>query len=407
MENKQSRYLCFLNWCFNKIKNTKPVLPCVIYIFILISVIVLITGCTNSRNGLAENNEVLEKNGFAFNTTYKITINAGGNESLLDECVSKCQEFEKIFSRTLKGSELYNINEIEEAYLKVYTDLGIKNIKTKRESKDIEESINNLIDSGNKVKFHLNTNGSILFKVSETLYEILKKGLYYSEISDGGFDITIAPESSLWDFTADKKKVPEEQAIKEAVKRTGYKNVVLENGNLILKKTGMGIELGAIAKGFIADKLKEYLTGNGVTSGTINLGGNVLCIGKKTDGSPFNIGIQYPFADRNEIITAIKAEDVSIVSSGIYERYFKQDGKIYHHILDPSTGYPFDNGLVAVTIVSFSSTDGDALSTTCFALGLEKGIEFVESLDNVYAVFITEDEELHYSEGFKEMEIKN
>ncbi len=257
------------------------------------------------------------------------------------------------------------------------------------------------------IKFHLNAGGSISFEISGVLYEILEKGLYYSEISDGGFDITIAPESSLWDFTSDKKKVPQDLAIKEAVKRTGYKNAVLEDGRIILKKPGMGIELGAIAKGFIADQLKEYLTDNGVTSGTINLGGNVLCIGTKTDGSPFNIGIQYPFADRNEIITAIKAEDVSIVSSGIYERYFKQDGKIYHHILNPSTGYPFDNGLVAVTIISVSPADGDALSTTCFALGLEKGMEFVESLDKVYAVFITEDEKLHYSEGFKEMEIKN
>lgn len=393
----------------NKFKNNKILLIRILYIFILVSGMVLITGCTDNRNSTEENNGVLEKNGFAFNTTYKITINAGGGENLLDECVSKCQEFEKIFSRTLKGSEIYNINEIEEAYLKVSAnpDTGIKNAKTKKDIKAVEKNIRDLIDPGNKIKFHLNAGGSISFEISGVLYEILEKGLYYSEISDGGFDITIAPESSLWDFTSDKKKVPQDLAIKEAVKRTGYKNAVLEDGRLILKKPGMGIELGAIAKGFIADQLKEYLTDNGVTSGTINLGGNVLCIGTKTDGSPFNIGIQYPFADRNEIITAIKAEDVSIVSSGIYERYFKQDGKIYHHILNPSTGYPFDNGLVAVTIISGSSADGDALSTTCFALGLEKGMEFVESLDRVYAVFITEDEKLHYSEGFKEMEIKN
>ena len=324
----------------NKFKNNKIFLPGIIYIFILIYSMVLITGCTGNKNSLAEKDGVLEKNGFAFNTTYKITINTGGNESLLDECVSKCQEFEKIFSRTLKGSEIYNINEIEEAYLKVSAnpDTGIKNAKTKKDIKAVEKNIRDLIDSGNKIKFHLNAGGSISFEISGVLYKILEKGLYYSEISDGGFDITIAPESSLWDFTSDKKKVPQDLAIKEAVKRTGYKNAVLEDGRLILKKPGMGIELGAIAKGFIADQLKEYLTDNGVTSGTINLGGNVLCIGTKTDGSPFNIGIQYPFADRNEIITAIKAEDVSIVSSGIYERYFKQDGKIYHHILNPSTG---------------------------------------------------------------------
>lgn len=152
---------------------------------------------------------------------------------------------------------------------------------------------------------------------------------------------------------------------------------------------------------------KKYLEDNGVTSGTVNLGGNVLCIGSKADGTPFRIGVQQPFADRNEVITAIKAEDVSIVSSGIYERYFVQGEKIYHHILNPSDGYPYNNGITAVTIVSKESADGDALSTTCFALGLERGMEFVESLEDVYAVFITEDGQLHYSKGFKEMEIEN
>ena len=242
----------------NKFKNNKILLIRILYIFILISGMVLITGCTDNRDNIAENNGVLEKNGFAFNTTYKITINTGGNESLLDECVSKCQEFEKIFSRTLKGSEIYNINEIEEAYLKVSAnpDTSIKNAKTKKDIKAVEKNIRDLIDPGNKIKFHLNAGGSISFEISGVLYEILEKGLYYSEISDGGFDITIAPESSLWDFTSDKKKVPQDLAIKEAVKRTGYKNAVLEDGRIILKKPGMGIELGAIAKGFIADQLK-------------------------------------------------------------------------------------------------------------------------------------------------------
>ncbi|MCX4326687.1 MAG: FAD:protein FMN transferase [Lachnospiraceae bacterium] len=377
------------------------------YICILLLNLVLITGC-GTGDGLPHgSNKELVKTGFAFNTTYTITLYAGGSEELLDKCVSKCNGFEKIFSRTLKGSELYNINEIEKAY-KDYLSKAGRDIKIKKgDTSFIEDGIKKLADPSNQATFHLNTDGSISFEVSDILYEILEKGLYYSEISDGCFDITIEPESSLWQFMADNPEVPEDSQIKEAVKLTGYKNAVLKDGQLVLKIPGMGIELGAIAKGFIADKLKEYLAGSGVTSGTINLGGNVLCIGKKTDGTPFRIGIQQPFADRNEIITAIKAEDISVVSSGIYERYFKKDGKIYHHILDPSTGYPYNNGLEAITIISKKSTDGDALSTTCFALGLEKGMEFAESLSGVYAVFITEDGEMHYSEGFQEMEIKN
>lgn len=377
------------------------------HICILFLSLVLITGCSRDTGLLSGNNKELVKTGFAFNTTYTITLYTGGSEELLDRCVSKCQEFEKIFSRTLKGSELYNINEIEEAYSDYLKKEGNDTKIKEGDTGFMEDEIKKLADPGNKSVFHLNTDGSISFEVSDILYEILEKGLYYSEISGGRFDITIEPESSLWEFTADNPEVPEDAKIKEAIKLTDYKNAGLKDQKLVLKIPGMGIELGAIAKGFIADKLKEYLANNGVTSGTVNLGGNVLCIGKKPDGTSFRIGIQQPFADRNEIITAIKAEDISVVSSGIYERYFTQDGKIYHHILDPSTGYPYNNGLEAVTIVSKKSTDGDALSTTCFALGLEKGMEFVKSLGDVYAVFITEDGEMHYSEGFKEMEIES
>lgn len=361
---------------------------------------ILLTGCSTFLQ--PDQKKELIKTGFAFNTTYTITLYAGGSEDLLEKCVARCQEFEKVFSRTLKGSELYNINEIEKVYLEVLNKKnGIK------DGEAAETEIKALADPANNAVFHINNDGSIEFTVSDILYEILEKGLYYSEKSKGVFDITIEPESSLWDFTSDNRKVPEDTKIKEAVKLTGYKNAALEDRKLVLEKPGMGIELGAIAKGFIADKLKEYLKENGVTSGTVNLGGNVLCIGKKPDNSPFRIGIQHPFENRNEVITAVKAEDISVVSSGIYERYFIQDGKMYHHILDPSTGYPYNNGLVAVTIISGKSVDGDALSTTCFAMGLEKGLEFASSLENVYAVFITEDEKLHYSEGFKEMETGN
>lgn len=358
----------------------------------------LVTSCTSSP--LNKDEEVLERTGFAFNTTYVITLNAGGSEALLDECALKCLNYEKIFSRTLEGSEIYNINEIEKAYLKIAQNKKIKDLAL------IEESIKKKLSPKNSAEFSINSDGSIAFAVSELLYSILKKGLYYSKLSDGSFDITIEPESSLWNFTADKPKVPDSASIEAATKLVDYSNAKLKDGKLILKVAGMGIELGAIAKGFIADNLKQYLESNGVTSGTINLGGNVLCIGKRTDGQPFRIGIQQPFANQNEIITAIEADDVSVVSSGIYERYFMQDDKMYHHILNTLTGYPHDNGLVAVTIVSKNSTDGDALSTACFSLGLDKGMKLVDSLDNVYAVFITEDEKLHYSKGFKEMEVE-
>ena len=136
-------------------------------------------------------------------------------------------------------------------------------------------------------------------------------------------------------------------------------------------------------------------------SAIINLGGNVLCIGEKTDNSAFKIGIQKPFADRSETIAVMDIKDKSVVSSGIYERCFEQNGTLYHHLLNPETGYPYDNGLIAVTIISDKSVDGDALSTTCFALGLEDGMKLAESLDDVQAFFVTSDYEIHYTKDFQ------
>ena len=172
-------------------------------------------------------------------------------------------------------------------------------------------------------------------------------------------------------------------------------------GRITLPSDDIQFDVGAIAKGYIADRLKDFLVKKGVNSAIINLGGNVLCIGSKPDGTPFKVGIQKPFADRNETEAVMDIAGKSVVSSGIYERCFKQGGKLYHHILNPQTGYPYDNGLISVTIISDQSVDGDALSTTCFALGLKDGLKFAEK-KGVQAVFITEDYELHYTDGFQD-----
>ena len=151
------------------------------------------------------------------------------------------------------------------------------------------------------------------------------------------------------------------------------------------------------SKGFIADHLKAYLLSEGIDSGIISLGGNILLIGSKPDGSSYHIGIQKPFAGGNEVITTIQNCDGSVVSSGCYERYFLLDEKneiIYHHIFDTKTGYPVQNDLLGVTILSDSSLQGDALSTYCYMLGLDEGLAYVRSLDNLEAIFITKDFEV-------------
>lgn len=366
-----------------------------------ILIISLFTGCAKETSSLTTS-------GFAFNTTYTITVYQGGTQKTLDTCVSKCADYEQVFSRTSKNSELYQINQIEALYLTVVEQaMDLKDSFTKKRSytKEQCESIVKQIEQKktkeNAVKYSICQDGSITFEISALLERIVKKGLEYSKKSDGRFDIAIEPVSSLWDFTVKKPTVPDEQKIEKALAYVDYQKIALDDQKLTFQMPGMGIDLGGIAKGFIADELKAYLEKKGVKSAVIDLGGNVLCIGKKDPKTPFHIGIQQPFADRNETIAAVSVDGLSIVSSGIYERYFKtEDGTLYHHILNPKTGYSYDNDLMAVTILSKKSVDGDGLSTSCFAMGKKEGLAFINNIDGVEAVFITKDEKMHYSKGF-------
>lgn len=325
------------------------------------------SGCSlkanTAENSDAGSQEPVSATAIKLNTAVTVTIYDSQDRELLTECMNLCDKYEKIFSRTASDSELYQLNHRELTPVAGTEDT---------------------------------------FQVSDPLAELIRKGLYYSELSEGAFDIAIEPLTSLWDFTAEDPQVPEDRLIQEALTKCDYHNVsVSDNNEVILKTEDTAIELGAIAKGYIADRLKDYLISQGVKSAIINLGGNVLCIGGKPDDSSFKIGIQKPFADRSETIAVMDIKDKSVVSSGVYERCFEQDGTLYHHLLNPRTGYPYDNGLIAVTIISDESVDGDALSTTCFALGLEDGMKLAESLDNVQAFFVTSDYEIHYTKDFQ------
>lgn len=244
----------------------------------------------------------------------------------------------------------------------------------------------------------INTAPQTAVEVSTETADLLRQGLYYGELSNGKFDVTIAPVSNLWDFhDTELPTVPSGEMLRAACALVDYQNVQIEGDEVTLLVPGMEIDLGGIAKGYIADRLKEYLVGEGVKHGFINLGGNVLLIGKKYDNSNYRIGIQRPFDEDGQTITSIEAADCSIVSSGIDQRYFEKDGQLYHHILNPETGMPYENELLQVTVISDDSTKGDALSTCCFALGLEEGTKLIESMENVEAIFITKDYELHYA----------
>ena len=185
---------------------------------------------------------------------------------------------------------------------------------------------------------------------------------------------------------------------------TNYKDVVIDEANktVFLTRPGMMLDLGGIAKGYAADVISKMLTDEGVKSAIIDLGGNIFAHGEKVSGDAWKIGIQNPFSNRGEIVGAISVKNKSIVTSGIYERYIEVDGVKYHHILNPETGYPYENDIAGITIISDKSTTGDALSTSVFALGIEEGMKFVEELDDVDAIFVTKEKGIYVTSGIKD-----
>ena len=345
---------------------------------VLVCPMLLFTGCGNITDAdtSTTGNQPISISSIKLNTAVQITIYDSQDKSLLDDCLALCDRYELIFSRTNENSELYKLNHRKD---------------TSDKDPNADEQTIPYPISGTADTWH----------ISEDLASLLSQGLSITRESDGAFDIAIAPLTSLWDFTAEDPKVPDDAAIQKALPLCSSDGVTIDGQDITLPSDDIQFDVGAIAKGYIADRMKDLLVKKGVKSAIINLGGNVLCIGSKPDGTPFKIGIQKPFADRNETEAVMDITGKSVVSSGIYERCFKQGGKLYHHILNPQTGYPYENGLISVTIISDQSVDGDALSTTCFALGLEDGLKFAEK-KGVQAVFITEDYELHYTDGFQD-----
>ena len=318
----------------------------------LIAVCAFLSGC--SRNA-----EPVTETGFYMDTVVQITLYSDGNGDSCRQDIEKCFEitdrYEHLFSAHLEGSDIWNINHA----------------------------------------------GGRPVTVSEDTIELLQTALYYSELSNGAVDLTVFPLSQLWGFgSGGTARRPDDEAIREAVSHIDYHAVRIDGCSVTLSDPDAAIDLGFIAKGYIADRLKEYLLSQGVESACISLGGNLITIGNKPGGQPYHIGIQKPFADEGEIIAAIDVTDRSVVSSGTYERCFYEDGVLYHHLLNTSTGYPEDNDISGVTILAPSSMDADALSTVCFFLGPDDGMSLIESLEDTEVLFITKDGELTASEGF-------
>lgn len=324
--------------------------------FLLVIVLsIILSGCSNGNNN---NNKKTTDERFLLGTIVKITL-YGDNVSDEDfnEIFKLITEIENKVSRNISTSEINEIN-----------------------SNQVQD-----------VKLSLDT------------FNIIKKGLYYSKISEGRFDITIAPLVSLWGIGTENQRVPEEQEIKNAISKIDYKNIYLDEEMTMHINSGANIDLGAIAKGYVADKVAEYVREKHIDHALINLGGNILTVGNKPNGDLWKIGVQNPFNVRGKELGVATIGEKSMVTSGIYERYFEQDGKRYHHILNPFTGYPIENDLAGVTIISDHSVDGDGLSTVVFSMGLEEGYNFVKDLEDIDAIFVTKEKNIYLTKGAQEI----
>ena len=285
----------------------------------LVTVVTLFAGCRHSENTV---------NRLLFDTA--VTLTAECERSVLLDAISLCEGYENLLSRTKKTSDVYKIN---------------------------------------------NSDGFV--SVSEETALIIKTALKYCEQSEGLYDITITPVATLWNFN--EEILPEADKIGEAVKKVDYKKIQLE-GNRV-NANGAQIDLGSVAKGYIADKLREFFKNKGVKNAIINLGGNVYVLGDKYT----KVGIQKPFSGGT--VGRVEMKNLSAVTSGTYQRCFTKDGTLYHHILDPKTGYPKNTDLDSVTVIGESSMLCDIMSTVCLLSGGEKAQEFIKD-EGLTAVLI-------------------
>ena len=234
-------------------------------------------------------------------------------------------------------------------------------------------------------------------EVSEETARCIEASLAYSKASDGLFDISIGAVSSLWDFVEGVK--PDDDAIEEAVTHVDYRAISVDGTTVTLADPDAMLDLGGIAKGFITDDLVSMLREAGCKSAMLSLGGNVYVLGESFRGDDWNVGVQDPNGTANDVIASIPARDKSLVTSGLYERSFTVGDVLYYHILDPRTGYPVKTDLASASIVSDSSTDGDAYSTTLFLMGHDKAMELLNSDERFSGLLVDMNDTATASDG--------
>lgn len=316
-------------------------------------VLLMFNGCSN----LIENSENIRTSidahsstVYAMDTVMELTVY--GSEDILEKSENLIYELESEFSAMDTESDIYNVNH----------------------------------------------NGGGV--VSSDTGELLKLALSLCERSEGALDISIYPVVQAWGFTSGENRIPSETELKELLQLVDYKAVRVDDNNNVTLVPGMEIDLGSVAKGYTGNRLVELLSENGVTNAVLNLGGNVHVIGTKPDGEAWRVAVTDPvgggYAGMVEVV------DKAVITSGGYERFFEQDGVRYHHIIDPTTGYPANNDFLSVTVVGSNGAVCDALSTALFVMGPDRATEFWKESNDFEAVFITS-EGICITEGLEDV----
>jgi len=249
--------------------------------------------------------------------------------------------------------------------------------------------------------------GKSYVKVSPETYKLIKKSIEFSIMTDGVFDISIAPIVDLWGFSQQERHIPSENELKKTLSLVGYKHISLneKNNSVYLQKEGMKIDLGAIAVGYAVDKAINALKENGINKALINAGGEIYALGSPKKNKTWKIGIQHP-RQKGDLLGSIDIKDNAISTSGDYENYFEENGKRYCHILNPKTGMPVDK-IMSVTVIADKTTDADALSTALMLINPNEAIKLVEHLDNVECIIVTgtskEDMKILLSKGLEKL----
>lgn len=321
------------------------------YILVII-ICILFCGCQIK-------NDMAEIQMFAMDTFIDLKAQGENGEKALLEAEKEINRLEKLFSPTIEQSEIFAINQY-----------AAKQTVT----------------------------------VSKDTFDLIEKAKEYCNITEGAFDITIAPVVKAWGFTEEVKRVPSDEEIQQKLQLVDNNKLHIDkqNSTVYLENENMSIDLGGIAKGYASNKVNEILKKNGVSSAVISLGGNVSVTGKRPDGTKWRIAVQDPMNSEG-YVGILNVEDTSVITSGVYQRFFEQNGKKYHHIIDTKTGKPTQNGLLSVTIVCDNGAMADALSTSVMVAGLQKGSELWRKLDNFGMIVITDSNEMYISEDIEDI----